>query len=244
MGVRDVTLLDTRALEVVELTRHYGSILALDAVSFTVERGEVFGLLGPNGAGKTTLLETVEGLRPVESGSVLVCGLDVSIQPSEAQRRIGVQLQGAEYLQSLTVRQLVELFASLQGAEGAFDGVIERTGLSELLDRRPQQLSGGQRQRLGVALAIVHSPELLILDEPTSGLDPRARTRLKELILGLREDGTTVILSTHYLPDAEHLCDRVLVLDGGRVVALGATEELLNESGSLDKLFLDVTADD
>lgn len=231
-------------LEVEDLTRHYGSVLALAGVSFTVERGEIFGLLGPNGAGKTTLLETIEGLRPVESGSVRVAGFDVEEQRHQVLCRIGVHLQGAEYLESLTVRQLVDLFASLQGAPDAVDDVIHRTHLTELTNRLPQQLSGGQRQRLGIALAVVHGPELLILDEPTSGLDPRARGQLKTLVRELRDDGTTVIISTHYLPDAEDLCDRVLVLDKGSVVALGPMDELLRHTGSLDALFLQVTTGD
>jgi ABC-2 type transport system ATP-binding protein len=232
------------ALVVRDLSRHYGQVLALDHVSFSVSRGEVFGLLGPNGAGKTTLLETVEGLRPVESGSVEVCGFDVTRATPEVLRRIGVQLQGAEYLESLTVQQLLELFADLQGAPHGLAAVVSRTNLGELLGRRPQQLSGGQRQRLGLALAIIHEPDLLILDEPTSGLDPRARDQLKDIVRGLRDDGTTVILSTHYLPDAQDLCDRLLVLDRGRVVALGVLSDLIAEAGSLDRFYLDVTADD
>lgn len=231
-------------LVITALTRHYGPVVALDDVSFSVGRCEIFGLLGPNGAGKTTLLETVEGLRPVESGSVQVCGFDVTTAPAEVLRRIGVQLQGAEYLESLKVGQLLELFADLQGAPAGLDAVIARTHLGELLSRRPQQLSGGQRQRLGLALAIVHEPELLILDEPTSGLDPRARDQLKDIVRSLRADGTTVILSTHYLPDAEDLCDRLLVLDRGRVAALGGMRELIDDAGSLDSFYLDVTADD
>ena len=232
------------AIDVRSLSRHYGDLLALDDVTFTAQAGEVFGLLGPNGAGKTTLLETIEGLRPVESGSVAVCGFDVVTQTREVWRRIGVHLQDSEYIPSLSVRDLVSLFADLHGVDVDAADLLARSGLSGLEKRLPNQLSGGQRQRLGIALAILHSPSILILDEPTSGLDPRARERLKQLIRDLQAGGTTVLLSTHYLPDAEDLCDRVMVLDQGRVVASGTLAELTLSAETLDALFLRVTADD
>lgn len=232
------------AIEVRSLSRHYGDVLALDDVSFTAYAGEVFGLLGPNGAGKTTLLETIEGLRPVESGSIAVCGFDVVTQTREVWRRIGVHLQDSEYIPSLSVSDLVSLFADLHGVGVDTAALLARSGLGGLEKRLPNQLSGGQRQRLGIALALLHGPSILILDEPTSGLDPRARERLKQLIRELKDDGTTVLLSTHYLPDAEDLCDRVMVLDRGKVVALGTLAELTLSAETLDGLFLRVTADD
>jgi ABC-2 type transport system ATP-binding protein len=217
------------AIEVVDLRKRYGAVQAVDGISFTVRRGEVFGMLGPNGAGKTTTVEIIEGLRPADGGRVLVLGHDVARQPRAVKERIGVQLQTPALLPRLTVAELVALFASFYRTARSPDEVIALVGLEESRDRLAGTLSGGQTQRLSIALALVNRPDIVFLDEPTTGLDPQARVSLWDLIERVRAEGTTVVLTTHYMEEAERLCDRVAIVDRGRIVALDAPRALIAE---------------
>ncbi len=215
------------AIEVMDLHKRYGAVQAVDGISFTVRRGEVFGMLGPNGAGKTTTVEIIEGLRPADSGRVIVLGHDVARQPRAVKERVGVQLQTPALLPRLTVAELVALFASFYRSGRPADEVIALVGLEESRDRPAGTLSGGQAQRLSIALALVNRPEIVFLDEPTTGLDPQARVSLWDLIERVRAEGTTVVLTTHYMEEAERLCDRVAIVDRGRIVALDAPRALI-----------------
>jgi ABC-2 type transport system ATP-binding protein len=223
----DVSADASPAIEVIGLRKRYGAVQAVDGISFTVRRGEVFGMLGPNGAGKTTTVEIIEGLRPADSGRVTVLGLDVARQPRAVKERIGVQLQTPALLPRLTVRELVALVASFYRTARSPDEVIALVGLEESGDRLAGTLSGGQTQRLSLALALVNRPEIVFLDEPTTGLDPQARLSLWGLIERVRAEGTTVVLTTHYMEEAERLCDRVAIIDRGRIVALDAPRALI-----------------
>jgi ABC-2 type transport system ATP-binding protein len=207
------------AIEVVDLTMTYGDLCAVDAVSLSVAEGEFFGILGPNGAGKTTLLEMVEGLRRPVSGSATVLGLPAWPRNPALLPRIGVQLQASSFFDRLTAREQIHTFASLYGVPTARgDEWLERVGLVEKADTRVERLSGGQGQRLSIACALVHDPEVVFLDEPTAALDPQARRNLWELLSGLNDTGRTVILTTHYMDEAEVLCDRVAIMDHGRIL--------------------------
>ncbi len=218
---------DTVAIEVDGLRKRYGDVQAVDGIGFSVRRGEVFGMLGPNGAGKTTTVEIVEGLRTADSGRVTVLGYDVARQPREIKQRIGVQLQSAALLPRLTARELLELFGSFFHNPRPADDLIREVGLEESRDRRAGTLSGGQAQRLSIALALVNRPDVVFLDEPTTGLDPQARVNLWDLIERVRAAGATVLLTTHYMEEAERLCDRVAIVDHGRIVALDTPRGLI-----------------
>ena len=210
-----------------DLKRRYGSVKAVDGVSFEVQKGEIFGLLGPNGAGKTTTVEMLEGLTKPDAGRAEVLGLDVSRQAAQLKERIGVQLQTAALYPNLTVNEVVELFRSFYRQSRPAGELIAALDLGEKRNAQTRHLSGGQRQRLSVALALVNDPELIFLDEPTTGLDPAARRSLWDLIASLRERGRTVVLTTHYLEEAETLCDRVAIMDHGRILEAGSVEELV-----------------
>lgn len=214
-------------VEVSEVRKWYGSVVAVDGVSFQVDRGEIFGLLGPNGAGKTTTVEMLEGLRRPDEGSLRVLGVDVTRQPGAIKQRIGVALQTAALYPKLTVDELLRLFASFYPRHVPLAELVEALGLAERRRALNQELSGGQRQRLAVALALVNDPELVFLDEPTTGLDPAARRALWEIIEGLRARGRTVLLTTHYMEEAEVLCDRVAIMDRGRILEIGTVKELV-----------------
>lgn len=201
-------------------------MLAVDDLSFTIEQGEVFALLGPNGAGKTTTVEILEGHRRPTSGDVEVLGFDPQQGGRAFRERIGIVLQEAGFDDDFTVAELVRLYRGLYPRRLAVDDVIDQVGLTEKAGARVKTLSGGQRRRLDLALGLVGDPDLLFLDEPTTGFDPSARRRAWELVEGLRETGKTVVLTTHYLDEAEHLADRVAVVVHGRLVALGAPAEL------------------
>jgi len=217
------------AIRVRDLRKTYGETRAVDGISFEVETGEVFGLLGPNGAGKTTTVEILEGLRPADSGEALVLGVDTTRQPEVLKPRIGVALQTASLYPKLTVEELLNLFRSFYGRHGrSTSELIERFDLGEKRKAQTRELSGGQRQRLAVALALVNDPELVFLDEPTTGLDPAARRALWELVLDLKRQGRTVLLTTHYLEEAEILCDRIAIMDHGRILEAGTTTELVD----------------
>ncbi len=214
-------------VSVERVRKRYGSVVAVDGVSFEVARGEIFGLLGPNGAGKTTTVEMLEGLRSPDEGSLRVLGVDVAAEPEAIKPRIGVSLQTAALYPKLTVDELLRLFASFYPRHVPLDELVEALGLAERRRALTQQLSGGQRQRLAVALALVNDPELVFLDEPTTGLDPAARRVLWGIIEGLRERGRTVLLTTHYMEEAEVICDRVAIMDHGRILEIGTVKELV-----------------
>ncbi|MDH2426215.1 ABC transporter ATP-binding protein [Sphaerisporangium sp. TRM90804] len=204
------------------LRKQYGSVRAVDGVSFTVESGEVFALLGPNGAGKTTALEILEGHRERDGGTVSVLGFDPATGGRAYRERIGIVLQEAGFEEEFSVSETVRLYAGFYPRRRGADEVIEQVGLTDKRDARVRTLSGGQRRRLDLALGLVGCPELLFLDEPTTGFDPRARHRAWESIAGLRLLGTTILLTTHYMEEAQHLADRVAVLREGRLVAVGS----------------------
>jgi ABC-2 type transport system ATP-binding protein len=216
----------SRAVTVDGLRKSYGGVEAVRGVTFEIDSGEVFGILGPNGAGKTTTVEILEGYRERNAGSISVLGED----PAEAGRdwrgRIGVVLQSSATYAELTVRELLELFAGYYDRPLAVDDVVELVGLGEKRDARVRTLSGGQKRRVDLGIALVGDPELLFLDEPTTGFDPGARRRAWETIRSLRALGKTILLTTHYLEEAERLCDRVAVLAEGRIAALGRPGEL------------------
>lgn len=221
----------TAALEVENLTKRYGSLTAVDDVSFSVETRETFGILGPNGAGKTTTLEMIEGLRTPDAGSIRLLGMDVLRQPQEIKERIGVQLQSTTLHAKLRVAEALRLFGSYYRQAIPADQLLQELALEEKRDAPVAQLSGGQRQRLALALALVNDPQVVFLDEPTTGLDPQARRNLWEIIAGLAERGKTVLLTTHYMEEAEELCTRVAIMDHGRVIALDTPDGLIADAG-------------
>jgi ABC-type multidrug transport system ATPase subunit len=220
------------AITVADLTKDYGDVRAVDGLSFTVDRGEVFGLLGPNGAGKTTTVEVLEGHRRASGGTVAVLGCDPRTGGRGFRERVGIVLQEAGLDESFTVRELVAMYAGFYPRPRDVDEVIELVGLADKRRARVPTLSGGQRRRLDLALGIVGDPELLFLDEPTTGFDPAARRRAWELVAALRDQGTTIVLTTHYMEEAEHLADRVGIVASGRMVALGTPAEIVADLGT------------
>lgn len=212
-----------------DLEKWYGSVHAVRGVSFEVKRGEVFGLLGPNGAGKTTILEMVEGMLPIDRGTVTIDGVDVARNAERVRGSIGIALQKSAFFERLSLMELLRLFADLYGKERQTDQLLARVGLQDLARRQVKTLSGGQQQRFAVAVALVNDPPLLFLDEPTTGLDPQARRSLWELIDLLRREGRSVVLTTHYMEEAQQLCDRVAILDAGKILALDAPMALVQE---------------
>ncbi|MGD1054137.1 MAG: ABC transporter ATP-binding protein, partial [Candidatus Dormibacteria bacterium] len=215
-------------IDVRGLVKRYGDVVAVDGLSFAVEKGEVFGMLGPNGAGKTTTLEIIEGLRTPDAGSVDVLGTDVLAHPGTVKERIGVQLQATALPPFTKVREAVELFAALYRRSRPVREVIEEFNLGEKADTYTDKLSGGQMQRLSIALALINDPDLVFLDEPTTGLDPQARLNIWTVIEGIKGRGKTVVLTTHYMEEAERLCDRVAVVEHGRIVALDTPRRLIS----------------
>jgi len=217
-------------IEVADLKKYYGETKAVDGITFYVEQGEVFGLLGPNGAGKTTAVEIIEGLRVADSGEVRVLGLDVSQKTLAVKNRIGIHLQTIALFRRLNVREVIDLFRSFFNRETHnTDWLIDLVNLREKEKILSKDLSGGQRQRLSIALALINKPEIAFLDEPTTGLDPQARRNMWETIREVRADGATVFLTTHYMEEAQTLCDRVAVVDAGKIIALDSPKNLINE---------------
>ena len=221
-----------------DLSKRYGGIEAVRGVSFAIEAGEIFGLLGPNGAGKTTTLECLVGLREADAGALEVCGLDARKHPREVKQRIGVALQSTALQDKITPREALKLFGAFYRVRAEPAALLARFALTEKADARFDTLSGGQRQRLALALAFVNKPELVLLDEPTTGLDPAARRELHAEILQMKRDGHTVLLTTHYLDEAEQLCDRIAIIDRGRVIATGAPRELIAQSSASQSVTL------
>jgi ABC-2 type transport system ATP-binding protein len=216
------------AIEVTDLRMTYGELVAVDGVSFEVGAGEFFGILGPNGAGKTTTLEMIEGLRKPDAGSIRLLGRSPWPRDAALLPRIGVQLQASAFFERLTAREQIHTFAAMYGVgPGPADDWLERVGLADKADTRTEDLSGGQTQRLSIACALVHDPEVVFLDEPTAALDPQARRNLWDLLSSLNQSGRTVVLTTHYMDEAETLCDRVAIMDHGRILRLDSPAALV-----------------
>jgi ABC-2 type transport system ATP-binding protein len=220
------------AVAVQELVKRYGRFTAVDGISFAIRRGEIFGILGPNGAGKTTTLEILEGIRTADGGAAHVDGLDVRRQRRAVQQRIGVQLQATTLFPELTIRETLRLFGSFYPRARAADQLLRQVALEEKAGERPQNLSGGQRQRLALALALVNDPEIVFLDEPTTGLDPQSRRMLWESVLQLRAQGKTIVLTTHFMDEAQTLCDRIAIMDHGRIIAQDTPAGLIGLLGA------------
>jgi ABC-2 type transport system ATP-binding protein len=214
-------------VEVKGLTKKYGDVIAVNDVSFEIEEGEIFGLLGPNGAGKTTTVELIEGLRKSDSGFIKVCGIDVSDGIDKAKELIGVQLQTTTLYDKIRIGEAIDLFGGYYQKSLPATQILDELSLSDKEGSFVDVLSGGQRQRLALALALVNDPEILFLDEPTTGLDPQARRNVWDIVERLRERGKTIILTTHYMEEAERLCDRIGIMDQGKIIALDAPRDLI-----------------
>ncbi len=241
-------------VEVRNLKKRYGNKQAVDGVSFEVKKGEIFGILGPNGAGKTTTLEMMETLRPIDSGEVLIDGINVAEKPSDIKYLIGVQPQSPAFQDKTRLTEVVEMFAAAYGEKVDPMEFLRDVDLEEKAKNYVEDLSGGQKQRLSITTALVHGPKVFFLDEPTTGLDPQARRHLWELIEHVRSKGISVIMTTHYMDEAEILCDRIAVMDSGKIIALdtpknlikqllkrGFTKEQHVEQANLEDVFIDLT---
>jgi len=233
-----------KAVSVEGLVKDYPGVRAVDGISFEVERGEIFGMVGPNGAGKTTTIECIEGLRRPDGGTIRVLGLDPQSEACKLQERIGVQLQATALYDRIKVREALRLFASLYKKRSPWakdwKGLVEPLGLADKLDSYYHSLSGGQKQRLHIALALVHDPEIVFLDELTTGLDPQARRAMWQLIKKIRDQGKTVFLTTHYMEEAEQLCDRVAIIDRGKIIALDSPAGLIASLGGENRILFTV----
>jgi ABC-2 type transport system ATP-binding protein len=216
-------------ISVKNLVKNYGAFQAVKGISFEVYQNEIFGMLGPNGAGKSTTLEIIETLREKTSGEVIVDGHNLDKAPGEIKKIIGVQLQTSGYYPGLNLIDLIELFCGLYNKNIKPMDLLETVNLTEKAKAQFKQLSGGQKQRFSVATTLINDPKIIFLDEPTTGLDPQARRSLWELIKKIRERGTTVIITTHYMDEAEYLCDRVAVIDSGRIIALNSPDQMIDE---------------
>lgn len=223
-------------VHVEDLRKSYGELEALRGITFEIRTGEVFGLLGPNGAGKTTTIEILEGLRQPDSGTVRVCGMDPAKEQAALKQRIGVQLQNTVLPDKIRVDEALALYASFYRNPAPIEDILKRFGLEEKRSTFFEKLSGGQKQRLALALAMVNNPELVLLDEPTVGLDAQLRRDIYDLIERFREEHRTTLLTTHYIEEAERLCDRVAIIDRGQLIALGTPRELVQKSGKGTRL--------
>jgi len=225
-------------LQVENLTKRYGDVEAVRGISFQVSEGEVFGLLGPNGAGKTSTIEILEGLRTPDGGTLSVCGYDPRTQAGELKHEIGAALQSTSLPDKIRVTEAIRLFASFYKRRRDPDELLKRFGLEEKRNAFYNQLSGGQKQRLALAIALVNDPKVIFLDEPTAGLDPQVRREIYDVIGELRSGNKTIVLTTHYIEEAERLCDRVAIVDHGKVIAQGSPREL--KQSSADKTRIEV----
>lgn len=241
-------------LTVKDLVKTYDDVPAVDGISFTVKRGEIFGILGPNGAGKTTTLEMIETLRPIDGGSITIDGLNVAKEQEKVKRIIGVQPQSPAFQNKQKAKEIIEMFAAAYGEKVNPIEFLDDVQLREKANAYAEDLSGGQRQRLSIATALVHKPKVFFLDEPTTGIDPQARRNLWDLIREVRDKGVTVIMTTHYLDEAELLCDRVAIMDHGKIIALDTPKKLIKqllergfkkevrvEQANLEDVFIDLT---
>jgi len=247
----------TMMVEVKNLKKRYGDKQAVDGVSFSVKKGEIFGILGPNGAGKTTTLEMMETLRPIDEGTVLIDGINVAEDPDAIKYMIGVQPQTPAFQDKTKLTEVIEMFAAAYGEKVDAMAFLRDVDLEEKASSYVESLSGGQKQRLSITTALVHGPKVFFLDEPTTGLDPQARRNLWKLIEKVRDRGISVIMTTHYMDEAEVLCDRIAVMDNGRIVAIdtpknlikqllkrGFTKEQHVEQANLEDVFIDLTGKD
>jgi len=241
-------------ITVKNLKKNYGDFQAVKGVSFAVKKGEVFGILGPNGAGKTTTLEIMEGLRELSSGSVVINDVDVAKDPYAVKEMIGVQLQSSSFFDKLTLVEILHLFSNLYSLNKDPKLLLEEVDLVEKSKNMVKELSGGQKQRFSIAAALVNDPIVIFLDEPTTGLDPQARRNLWELVKQIQASGKTVILTTHYMDEAEYLCDRIAIMDEGKIVALDTPKKLIENllkkgfkphrkvvPATLEDVFIDLT---
>ncbi len=242
------------AIEVDDLRKSYNGVKAVDGISFRVRESEIFGILGPNGAGKTTTVEMLEGLRRADDGRAIVAGVDVRREPAKVKSLIGVQLQSSAFFDNLNLLELLDLFAALYRRRVDARVLLDRMQLGEKARSEVRQLSGGQKQRFSIATALVNEPRILFLDEPTTGLDPQARRNLWELAQDIRKEGRTIVLTTHYMEEAETLCDRVAIMDHGKIIALdrpaalvqrlldkGFRRERVEREANLEDVFIDLT---
>ncbi len=247
----------TKMVVVKDLKKRYGDKQAVDGISFEVKKGEIFGILGPNGAGKTTTLEMMETLRPIDSGTVRINGIDVTDDPDGIKKIIGIQPQSPAFQDKTKLTEVIEMFAAAYGEKVDSMRFLEDVGLTDKANSYVEELSGGQKQRLSITTALVHSPKVFFLDEPTTGLDPQARRNLWELIESVRDRGITVIMTTHYMDEAEILCDRIAIMDNGKIVAIDTPKNLIKqllargfkkkqvvEQASLEDVFIDLTGKD
>jgi ABC-2 type transport system ATP-binding protein len=209
--------------------KNYGSFNAVKGISFDVFEGEIFGLLGPNGAGKSTTLEIMETLREKTSGQVTVCGMDLDKQPDDIKKVIGVQLQTSGYYPGLTLVELINLFGGLYNQDVNPMELLKIVNLVDKAKNKYKEMSGGQKQRFSIATTLINKPKIIFLDEPTTGLDPQARRNLWELIKNIRSQGTTVIITTHYMDEAEQLCDRIAILDEGKIISLDSPDKMIDD---------------
>lgn len=243
-----------KILEVKNLTKIYDKKKVVDSISFDVYKGEIFGILGPNGAGKTTTLEMLEALREIDGGTATLAGLDVATSGDKVKALIGVQPQTPSFEEKTKLTELIEFFAASYGEKVNPKAFLKDVQLEEKANAYPEQLSGGQRQRFSIAAALVHGPKVFFLDEPTTGLDPQARRNLWELVQEVRDRGVTVVMTTHYMDEAELLCDRVAVMDKGHIIALDTPTNLIKallkkgfkktqhvEQANLEDVFIDLT---
>ena len=244
-------------VEVRGLKKRYGDKMAVDGVGFKVKKGEIFGILGPNGAGKTTTLEMMETLRPIDEGTVLIDGIDVAKNPDKIKYLIGVQPQTPAFQDKTKLTEVIEMFAAAYGEKVDVMSFLRDVDLEEKAGSYVESLSGGQKQRLSITTALVHGPKVFFLDEPTTGLDPQARRHLWELIEQVRKKGISVIMTTHYMDEAEMLCDRIAVMDNGKIVAIDTPKNLVKqllergfkkeqhvEQANLEDVFIDLTGKD
>lgn len=244
----------TKMIEVYDLRKRYGDKQAVDGVSFSVKKGEIFGILGPNGAGKTTTLEMMETLRSIDSGCVKIDGIDVAKNPQAVKYLIGVQPQSPAFQDKTRLTEVVEMFAAAYGEKVDVMQFLRDVELEEKANNYVEDLSGGQKQRLSITTALVHGPKVFFLDEPTTGLDPQARHHLWDLIRKVRDKGISVIMTTHYMDEAEILCDRIAVMDSGKIIAIDTPKNLIKqllargfkkgkhvEQANLEDVFIDLT---
>ncbi len=218
-------------IKVSRLTKRYGDLTAVDEISFEVKTGEIFGILGPNGAGKTTTLEMIEGLKQITDGEATLDGHSVKAEPRKVKSLIGVQLQSSSFFEGLSLAELLTTFGSLYGRKVDALDLLTKVELKEKAKSQVKELSGGQKQRLSIAAALVNDPKVLFLDEPTTGLDPQARRHMWDLISSINQQGKTIVITTHYMEEAEVLCDRVAIMDHAKIVALDTPANLLKNSG-------------
>ena len=218
-----------KIISVDKLVKKYGNFEAVKSISFDVYEGEIFGLLGPNGAGKSTTLEIIETLRDKTSGSILVDGIDLDKNPSAIKKIIGVQLQTSGFYPGLNLLGLIRLFAGLYNKKVDPIELLKKVNLEDKAKNKSKELSGGQKQRFSIATTLINQPKIIFLDEPTTGLDPQARRNLWDLIREIRDNGTTVILTTHYMDEAEQLCDRIAIMDEGRIIKIDSPDKMIDE---------------